>query len=170
MSCLLMALSMRPVTSKHSLSDEMAQPYGQHSFAFSVISGKGVFLPETAIFPGAVVLLQVTVFLDISLQLGFDSSAPQEAKDVSAAQEGPIDIFERIKNFSNARRAISRYLKKLVGKIDIEGALRRLDKSTQAEDWMATAQLLKITNGVDDKVNGVAIRSNCCSMTEKQQK
>jgi len=51
-----------------------------------------------------------------------------------------------------------------VGKIDIEGALRRLDKSTQAEDWMATAQLLKITNGVDDKVNGVAIRSNCCSM------
>jgi len=107
-----MALSMRPVTSKHSLSDEMAQPYGQHSFAFSVISLTAttqVFLPETAIFPGAVVLLQVTVFLDISLQLGFDSSAPQEAKDVSAAQEGPIDIFERIKNFSNARRAISRF-------------------------------------------------------------
>ncbi len=37
----------------------------------------------------------------------------------------------------------------------IEDALRRLDKLTQEEVRMATAQLLKITHGVDDKVEGV---------------
>ncbi|KAH8979464.1 hypothetical protein EDB86DRAFT_2985268 [Lactarius hatsudake] len=45
-----------------------------------------------------------------------------------------------------------KYFKKLVGKTDIEDALRRLDKLTQDEVRMATAQLLKITHGVDDKV------------------
>src|SRR6266404_275896 len=43
-------------------------------------------------------------------------------------------------------------MKKLVGRTDIEDALKRLDKLTQDEVRMATAQLLKITHGVDDKV------------------
>ena len=42
-----------------------------------------------------------------------------------------------------------------MGKTDIEDALRRLDKLTQEEVRMATAQLLKITQGVDDKVMGI---------------
>ena len=42
-----------------------------------------------------------------------------------------------------------------MGKTDIEDALRRLDKLTQEEVRMATAQLLKITQGVDDNVKGV---------------
>ena len=44
---------------------------------------------------------------------------------------------------------------KLVGKKDIEDALSRLDKLTQEEVRMATAQLLKITHGVDDKVTKI---------------
>ncbi|KAH9041903.1 hypothetical protein EDB83DRAFT_2228114 [Lactarius deliciosus] len=48
-----------------------------------------------------------------------------------------------------------KYLKKLVGKTDIEDALRRLDKLTQEEVRMATAQLLKITHGVDYKVTKI---------------
>ena len=50
-------------------------------------------------------------------------------------------------------RRSEKYLKKLVGKTDIEDALRRLDKLTQEEVRMATAQLLKVTQGVDDTVN-----------------
>src|SRR6266404_1610783 len=46
-------------------------------------------------------------------------------------------------------------MKKLVGKTDIEDALKRLDKLTQDEVRMATAQLLKITHGVDDKVTRI---------------
>ena len=42
-----------------------------------------------------------------------------------------------------------------MGKPDIEDALKRLDKLTQEEVRMATAQLLELTHGVDDKVKDV---------------
>jgi hypothetical protein len=45
-----------------------------------------------------------------------------------------------------------KYLKKLLGKMDIEDALRRLDQLTQEEVRMATARLLTLTHGVDSKV------------------
>jgi hypothetical protein len=47
--------------------------------------------------------------------------------------------------------SLEKYLKKLVGKNDIEDALKRLDKLTQEEARMATAEVLKITHSVDDK-------------------
>ena len=47
------------------------------------------------------------------------------------------------------------YLKKLIGNNDIEGALKRLDRLTEEEARMASAQALKITNAVDDKVAGI---------------
>ena len=48
-----------------------------------------------------------------------------------------------------------KYLKKLAGRTDIEDALKRLDKLTQEEARMATAQILKVTHTVDDRVRGV---------------
>jgi hypothetical protein len=48
-----------------------------------------------------------------------------------------------------------KFLKKLVGKKNIEDALRRLDKLTQEEARMAAAQILSLTHAVDDKVTGV---------------
>jgi hypothetical protein len=134
--------------------------------------------------------------------------APQAAKDVTAAQEILIDIFERIENFfkrletytevppteamtdvivkimvevlnilaittketkqgrtsefaiclqclDSAHAWSEKYLKKLVGRTDIEDALKRLDKLTQDEVRMATAQLLKLTHGVDYKVTRI---------------
>ncbi|KAN0141599.1 hypothetical protein V8E53_000061 [Lactarius tabidus] len=140
--------------------------------AFSDTLGEGVslaFSPAKVIFAGAGVLLQA-------------------AKDVNAAQEALIDIFERIENFFKrletytevpptaamtdiivkimvevlnvfaiATKEIQqgrtkRYLKKLLGKTEIEDALKRLDKLTQDEARMATAQLLKVTHGVSDTV------------------
>jgi hypothetical protein len=43
-------------------------------------------------------------------------------------------------------------VKKLLGKNDIEDALRRLDTLTQEEARIATAEVLKVTHKVDDKV------------------
>ena len=48
-----------------------------------------------------------------------------------------------------------KYLKKLVGKTDIEDALKRLDKLTNEEDRMVTAQVLGTTHDVGKKVAGV---------------
>ena len=135
-----------------------------------------------------------------------DIETRKAIKDVHAAQEVLIDIFERKENFFKRletytevrpREAMTdiivkimvevlnvfaiatkeikqertselliiyvprigstdcwpeKYLKKLLGKTDIEDALKRLDKLTQEEVWMATAQLLTFTHGVDDKV------------------
>jgi hypothetical protein len=48
-----------------------------------------------------------------------------------------------------------KYLKKLIGRTDIEDALKRLDRLTQEETRMAAAQVLKVANTVDDRVRVV---------------
>jgi hypothetical protein len=52
-------------------------------------------------------------------------------------------------------RYAEKYMKKLLGKNDIESALKRLDTLTQEEARMATVEALKITKAIDNKVNVV---------------
>src|SRR6267154_508345 len=54
-----------------------------------------------------------------------------------------------------------KYLKKLIGKTDIEGALKRLGRLTPEEARMADAQLLKVTNTIDHG----KLRITCLSST-----
>jgi len=49
-------------------------------------------------------------------------------------------------------------MKKLMGRTDMEDGLKRLDKLTQEEARMATAQVLKVTHTLDERVRGVADR------------
>ena len=49
-------------------------------------------------------------------------------------------------------RYLEKFLKKLLGRNDVEDALKRLDKLTQEEAKMATAEVLKSTRNVDDNV------------------
>ena len=48
-----------------------------------------------------------------------------------------------------------KFFKKLVGRKDIEDALRRLDRLTQEEALMAAAQILNLTHTVDNKLDVV---------------
>ena len=48
-----------------------------------------------------------------------------------------------------------KYLKRLIGRTDVEDALKRLDRLTNDEVRMATAQVLKVTHSVDDRVREV---------------
>ena len=50
---------------------------------------------------------------------------------------------------------LEKYAKKLIGKTEVEDALKRLDKLTQEEARMAAAQNLKATYAVDERVKGV---------------
>ena len=52
-------------------------------------------------------------------------------------------------------RRPEKYFKKLAGRTDLEDALRRLDKLTQEEVRMATAEALKATHTVDERVRVV---------------
>jgi hypothetical protein len=47
---------------------------------------------------------------------------------------------------------LEKYLKKLIGKTDIEDALKRLDKLTNEEVRVVTAQVLEAAHTVDKKV------------------
>jgi hypothetical protein len=51
-----------------------------------------------------------------------------------------------------------KYFKKLTGNREIEDSLERLDKLTQEEARMASAEQLKMTHSVDDRVRGVEDR------------
>jgi hypothetical protein len=46
-------------------------------------------------------------------------------------------------------------MKKLIGKKEMEDALKRLDTLTQDEARMAAAQILKLTHVVDNKVTSL---------------
>jgi hypothetical protein len=48
--------------------------------------------------------------------------------------------------------SLEKFLKKLLGRNDVEDALKRLDKLTQEEAKMATSEVLKSTRNVDDNV------------------
>ena len=53
-------------------------------------------------------------------------------------------------------RCSEKYMKKLIGRTEIEDALKRLDKLTQEEARMAAAENLKVAHAVDKRVEGVA--------------
>jgi hypothetical protein len=57
--------------------------------------------------------------------------------------------------FLVADRHSEKYLKKLIGRRDIEDALNRLDRLTQEEARMAIAQVLKVVHRVDHGVETV---------------
>src|ERR1700744_2268118 len=61
----------------------------------------------------------------------------------------PVDISFKIDPY------VVTYLKKLVGRKDVEDALQRLDELTQEEARMAAAETLAITRDIDDNVKGV---------------
>jgi hypothetical protein len=47
-------------------------------------------------------------------------------------------------------------MKKIMGKTDVDDALKRLDKLTHEEARMATTENLKATHKLDDRVRGVS--------------
>ena len=53
------------------------------------------------------------------------------------------------------RALAERYLKRLIGRNDVEKALQRLDKLTQEEARMAATEALTIARGISDKVQNV---------------
>ena len=57
--------------------------------------------------------------------------------------------------FMSTYGCLGKYVKKLVGRTDIEDALDRLDRLMQDEVRMTAAQGLKATHDVDDKVQTI---------------
>ena len=54
------------------------------------------------------------------------------------------------------KRCLEKYGKRLIGKTEMEDALKKLDKLTQEEARMIIAENLRATHTVDERVRGVA--------------
>ena len=80
--------------------------------------------------------------------------ATEEIKQSRLSKYSPYNVSPL-----TGRSAFSeRFGKKLIGRTDMEDALKRLDKLTHEEAWMGIAQNLKATHTVGESVRRVADR------------
>ncbi|KAH9988610.1 hypothetical protein BJV77DRAFT_732029 [Russula vinacea] len=144
-------------------------------YAFSAALGQGVglaFPPANAIFAGIGVLLLAAkdvgsskdklvelfnriehFFCRLEIYTGITPTTAMTAIIIDIMAE--VLTILGIVTKEVKRGGLKRYLKKLMGNTDIEDSLARLDKLTQEEARMASAELLKTTHSVDGKVIGV---------------
>ncbi|KAH9178014.1 hypothetical protein EDB89DRAFT_2239731 [Lactarius sanguifluus] len=150
-------------------------------YAFSVTLGEGVgltFPPAKAIFAGIGVLLQAVkdvrasqnTLVDLFGRMEYFFKRLEKYMDIRPTA-AMTDIIVKImvevlsilgimtKEIRQGRT--KKYLKKLVGRNDVEDALQRLDRLTQEEARMAAVEALMITRGIDDKMDGVNEKVQC---------
>ncbi|KAH9046718.1 hypothetical protein EDB84DRAFT_633592 [Lactarius hengduanensis] len=140
--------------------------------AFSATLGELAFSPANVVFAGVGVLLLAAKEVDASqdtlidlferIEGFFKRLESYTAVRPTDAMTGVIvKIMTEVLNiFAISTKEIrqsraKKYLKKLVGKKEIEDALMRLDKLTQEEALMAAAETLRLTHIVNDKLTTV---------------
>jgi len=144
-------------------------------YAFSATLGEGVslvFSPAKVIFAGIGVLLLAAKDVDASEDVLVDLFGRienffrrldlyTEVRPTTAMMDIIVNIMiEVLAILATATKVIKqrrarKYVNKLLGKNDIESALKRLDTLTREEAQMATVEALKIMKGVGDRVNVV---------------
>ena len=86
-------------------------------------------------------MVQITVeILDVL------AIATKEMKQSRASE------FDRRFRFHDADIVPEKYLKRVIGRTDLEDGMMKLDKLTNEELVMASAQLLKVTHNIDNNV------------------
>ncbi|KAH8986853.1 hypothetical protein EDB92DRAFT_1218888 [Lactarius akahatsu] len=149
-------------------------------YAFSAALGEGVglvFSPAKVIFAGAGVLLLAAKDVVASQDALVDIferienffrrlETYTEVPTTNAMRDTIVKIMVEVlgifgivtKELKQGRA--KRYLKKLIGRKDIEDALGRLDRLTQQEVQMAIVQVLKVAHHVKDGVEAVGDQVN----------
>ncbi|KAH9175546.1 hypothetical protein EDB89DRAFT_1903675 [Lactarius sanguifluus] len=144
-------------------------------YAFTATLGEGVgliFSPAKLISAGVGVLLLAAKDVDASQEALADLferienffkrlESYTEVPPTDAMTDIIVKIMVEVLNiFAIATKEMKqgqakKFLKKLVGRKDIEDALKRLDRWTQEEARMASAQILRLAHSVDDKMKNV---------------
>jgi hypothetical protein len=86
-------------------------------------------------------------------------------KEIRQGRTSTLPLYNCVAVNRIIERLSEKYLKKLIGRTDLEDAQKRLDRLTQEEARMAAAQVLKVANAVDDRVQGIA--NNMVSVDNK---
>ncbi|KAH9022195.1 hypothetical protein EDB85DRAFT_379005 [Lactarius pseudohatsudake] len=144
-------------------------------YAFSATLGEGVglaFPPAKTIFTGIGVLLQAVkdvrasqnALVDLFGRMEYFFKRLERYIDVRPTA-AMTDIIVKImvelisilgvvtKEIRQGRTM--RYLKKLIGRKDVEDALQRLDQLTQEEARMAAVEALTMSRGIDERVRSI---------------
>jgi hypothetical protein len=103
-------------------------------------------VPPTAAMTDVIVNIMIEVLSILAI-------ATKEIKQSRSSEL--IDIHKFALDLPSLEKFVKKFVKKLLGRNDIEDALKRLDILTMEEARMATAETLKVTNRVDDNVNRV---------------
>jgi hypothetical protein len=90
--------------------------------------------------------------------LGIFAIMTKEIKQGRASESIPDDAFTATDRHSE--NYVKKYLKKLIGRKDIEDALNRLDRLTQEEVKMATVQILNVAHHIKGGVESVSDNVN----------
>ncbi|KAI9436655.1 hypothetical protein H4582DRAFT_2129896 [Lactarius indigo] len=144
-------------------------------YAFSATLREGVglvFSPAKVVFAGIGVLLlaakDVTAgqdvlvdiferiesfFIRLEIYTGVPLTPAMTEKMVQRTVEVLDIIATATKELEQSRT--KKFLKKMVGRTDLEDGLKKLDKLTNDQVMMATVQLLKITHNIDKGLTGV---------------
>ncbi|KAH9024189.1 hypothetical protein EDB85DRAFT_2150624 [Lactarius pseudohatsudake] len=141
-------------------------------YAFSATLGEGIFSPAKVISAGVGVLLLAAKDVDASQEALVDLfdrieyffkrlESYTEVPPTDAMTDIIVEIMVEVLNiFAIATKEMKqgrakKFLKRLVGRKDVEDALRRLDRLTQEEARMAAAQILRLTHRVEYTIKDV---------------
>ncbi|KAH9986692.1 hypothetical protein BJV74DRAFT_533890 [Russula compacta] len=143
-----------------------------YAFSTAIGQGIGLFPPANVIFAGIGVLLSaakdgsanqltvVNLFSRIEYffkRLEIYTAVPPTSVMTSIIVEIMIEVisFLAIATKEIKQGRTKTYFKKLIGNTKFTDSLERLDKLTQEEARMASAELLKVSHRIDGKVVGV---------------
>ena len=87
--------------------------------------------------------------------LGIFAIMTKEIKQGRTSESIPDNTFPVADRYSE--KYVKQYLKKLIGRKDIEDALNRLDRLTQEEVNMAAVQILKLAHHIKGGVEAVGV-------------
>ncbi|KAH9047741.1 hypothetical protein EDB84DRAFT_1434645 [Lactarius hengduanensis] len=127
-------------------------------YAFSATLGEGVGLASKDVAASHDILVDIFERIEnFFKRLEAYTEIPQTAAMTSVIVKIMVEVLSI---FAIATKEIKqgrakKFLKRLAGRRDIEDALERLDRLTQEEARMATAEVLRLTHSVDDKVRAV---------------
>ncbi|KAH9056450.1 hypothetical protein EDB87DRAFT_1579413 [Lactarius vividus] len=144
-------------------------------YAFSATLGNGIgliFPPSNVVFAGISVLLQAVkdvrasenALIDLFSRLEYFFKRLEkyvEVRPTAAMVDIIVEIMVEVisilgivtKEIGQGRT--KKFLKKLVGRKEVEDALQRLDVLTQEEARMAAVEALSVTRNIDNRVKGV---------------
>ncbi|KAI0272822.1 hypothetical protein BGY98DRAFT_936642, partial [Russula aff. rugulosa BPL654] len=156
-----------------------------YAFSSTLAQGVGlVFSPASVVFAGIGILLLAAKDVDASQDMLVDifvrienffkrlESYTEVTPTVAMTDVIVKTMAEVLSIIATATKEIKqgrpkKFVKKLLGRNDIEDALKRLDSLTIEEARMAIAEILKVTNRVDNKVTDVT--ETTANLTESLQ-